>query len=321
MRSKISSPRRTVLAVPGSNSKMIEKSRTLLADEILLDLEDSVVFSQKDTARKLVSDEVNRGGFSSPLIAVRVNEQNKSIGLEDVEYLVKNSGGNFDSLIIPKVESKEQVVDLDNRLSSLEKLSSLPIGSIKVQLQIESALGLLHASKIAAASSRNLSLIFGPGDFAASIGMQVLHLGENPPDYPGDDAYHYALMHILVAARAHGLLAIDGPYSAIDNPEGLKNRAHISSSLGFDGKWVIHPSQIEIVNSIFSPTQKTFDSAAALLKFFEENLKKDSNASGALLFEGKMVDMASQKMAEMIYAKGIAAGLEISSERKNDDSA
>ena len=319
MTTKSFTSRRTILAVPGSNSKMIDKSRKLLADEIFLDLEDSVAISQKETARQLVSTELYKGGFNSQLISVRVNEQNTDVGILDVKYIVSTAGRYIDSLIIPKVESAQQVRELDHRLSALEDLISIPLGAIKLQLQIESALGLLHANEIAASSARNISLIFGPGDFAASVGMYVLHIGENPVDYPGNDAYHYALMHILIAARANGLLAIDGPYSAIDNPAGLKKRAHLSASLGFDGKWVIHPSQIETVNSIFSPSQETFESASALLDFFDKNMVTEQGTSGALLFEGKMVDAASQKMAQMIHAKGVAAGLTTSTERKNSD--
>ena len=151
-------------------------------------------------------------------------------------------------------------------------------------------------------------MIFGPGDLAASMGMQVLHIGENPINYPGEDAYHYVLMSILTAARANNLLAIDGPYSDITNIAGLKNRADLSASLGFDGKWVIHPAQIEIVNTAFTPNQEYFDTAARIISYFSES-EASSSAKGAHLFEGKMIDEASRKMAETIYSKGLAAGL------------
>jgi citrate lyase subunit beta/citryl-CoA lyase len=138
--------------------------------------------------------------------------------------------------------------------------------------------------------------------------MQVLNIGENPVSYPGTDAYHYVLFSILVAARANGLLAIDGPYSDISNTEGLKHRSNLSASLGYDGKWVIHPGQIETVNAAFTPSQVSFDLAVKVVNhFIEESDSKEQ--SGAFLLEGKMIDEASRKMAEGIYQKGIAGGL------------
>jgi citrate lyase subunit beta/citryl-CoA lyase len=211
-------------------------------------------------------------------------------------------------LIIPKVETADQVIELDKRLSDLELSTGLIVGSIKIQIQIESALGLSNITSIAESSPRITALIFGPGDFAASLGMQVLNIGENPVNYPGTDAYHYVLFSILVAARANGLLAIDGPYSDISNTEGLKHRSNLSASLGYDGKWVIHPGQIETVNAAFTPSQVSFDLAVKVVNhFIEESDSKEQ--SGAFLFEGKMIDEASRKMAEGIYQKGIAGGL------------
>lgn len=300
--------KRAVLAVPGSSEKMITKAQTIEVDEIFLDLEDSVAHSEKSLARSKVIEALLDGNFRTPLIAVRVNEQITSVGVEDVSDIVLQAGENLNSFIIPKVETAEQVIELDKRLSDLELSAGLIVGSIKIQIQIESALGLLNITSIAESSSRITSLIFGPGDFAASLGMQVLNIGENPVNYPGTDAYHYALFSILVAARANGLLAIDGPYSDISNTEGLKHRSNLSASLGYDGKWVIHPVQIETVNAAFTPSQISFDLAAKVVKYFiEETDSKEQ--SGAFLFEGKMIDEASRKMAEGIFQKGIAGGL------------
>jgi citrate lyase subunit beta/citryl-CoA lyase len=300
--------KRSVLAVPGSSEKMITKARTIDVDEIFLDLEDSVAPSEKSLARSKVIEALLVGNFKSKLIAIRVNEQNTKVGIEDVSAIVLDAGKDIDSLIIPKVETADEVIELAKRLSDLEKSANLIIGSIRIQIQIESAVGLSNIASIAASSERITSLIFGPGDFAASLGMQVINIGENPTNYPGTDAYHYPLMSILIAARANGLLAIDGPYSDISNTEGLKNRSDLSASLGYDGKWVIHPAQIELVNMAFTPNQKSFDLAARVMSQFPEetNLK---NQSGALLFEGKMIDEASRKMAKGIYLKGIAGGL------------
>ncbi len=300
--------KRSVLAVPGSSSKMIANARRLNVDEFFLDLEDSVSSTEKDSARALVIASLLEGKFGQKSISVRVNEQISELGIEDISLIVSEAGKCFDSIIIPKVETAEQILEIGSRLSKLEKASGLEAGTIRLQLQIESARGLVEVQKIASASERTISLIFGPGDFAASMGMQVLHIGENPINYPGEDAYHYVLMSILTAARANNLLAIDGPYSDTTNISGLKNRADLSASLGFDGKWVIHPAQIEIVNTAFTPNQEYFDTAARIISYFSQS-EASSSAKGAHLFEGKMIDEASRRMAETIYSKGLAAGL------------
>lgn len=309
--------KRAVLAVPGSSEKMITKARVIDVDEIFLDLEDSVSLPEKLFARNKVIEALLEGNFKANLVAVRVNEQNTKVGVEDVSAIVLQAGRDFNSLIIPKVEYAHQVIELTKRLSELEKSANLIFGSTKIQIQIESALGLSNITSIASSSERITSLIFGPGDFAASLGMQVANIGENPINYPGTDVYHYVLFSILVAARANGLLAIDGPYSNISNVEGLKNRSELSASLGYDGKWVIHPGQIETVNAAFTPSQQFFDDAAKVISRF--NQENDlQNQSGAFLFEGKMVDEASRKMAERIYLKGIAGGLRPSIQGEKD---
>jgi citrate lyase subunit beta / citryl-CoA lyase len=300
--------KRAILAVPGSSEKMITKARRIDVDEIFLDLEDSVSPTEKSLARSKVVEALLEGNFKTKEIAVRVNEQNTKVGVEDVSAIVLRAGKDFNSLILPKVEGADQIIELAKRLSYLEKSANLIIGSIKIQIQIESALGLSNVTSIASSSERISSLIFGPGDFAASLGMQVVNIGENPINYPGTDAYNYILMSILIAARANGLLAIDGPYSDISNVEGLKNRSDLSASLGYDGKWVIHPGQIETVNAAFTPSQQSFDHATKMIGHF--NQENDlQNQSGAFLFEGKMIDEASRKMAEGIYLKGISSGL------------
>lgn len=303
--------KRAVLAVPGSSEKMLSKARTIDVDEIFLDLEDSVSPTEKSLARSKVIEALLEGNFRAKLIAVRVNEQNTKVGIEDVSAIVQQAGKDFKSLIIPKVEDADQVIELAKRLSDLEKSANLIIGSIKIQIQIESALGLSNITSIASSSERITSLIFGPGDFAASLGMQVVNIGENPSNYPGTDAYHYVLFSILVAARSKGLLAIDGPYSDLSNVEGLRNRSNLSASLGYDGKWVIHPGQIETVNAAFTPSQQSFDHAAKVISHFTQESDLE-NQSGAFLFEGKMIDEASRKMAAGIYQKGIASGLKAS---------
>lgn len=301
--------KRSVLAVPGSSEKMIQKARFLNPDEIFLDLEDSVSLSEKEAARSLVIIELNKGGFNSSSVAVRVNEQNQLIGVEDIEQIISKASSKLDSIIIPKIEDAKQVKEICQRLTELE-LSLGLVDQTKIQLQIESARGLINVAEIASACARTISLIFGPGDFAASMGMQVLTIGENPLNYPGEDAYHHVLFSILTAARANGLLAIDGPYSDLGNDSGLKLRSQLSASVGYDGKWVIHPSQIELVNSIFTPSKEVFEKSCKIIAHFVQSAESEKS-TGAFLFEGKMIDEATRKMAEMIYSKGIAAGLKL----------
>lgn len=301
--------KRSVLAVPGSSEKMIQKARLLNPDEIFLDLEDSVSLLEKEAARSLVIIELNKGGFNSSSVAVRVNEQNQLTGVTDIEQIISKAASKFDSIIIPKIEASGQVKEICQRLTELE-LSLGLVDQTKIQLQIESARGLINIAEIASSCTRTISLIFGPGDFAASMGMQVLSIGENPVDYPGEDAYHHVLFSILTAARANGLLAIDGPYSDLGNESGLKLRSQLSASIGYDGKWVIHPSQIDLVNSIFTPSKEVFEKSCKIMEHFNQSAGSE-NSAGAFLYEGKMIDEATRKMAEMIYSKGIAAGLKL----------
>ena len=304
---------RTILAVPGSNEKMIEKSRTLSVDHLFLDLEDSVTPNSKELARRIVVNALLQGGFTGNIPLVRINDLESPWWLKDLSKIIQGAGSHINSLIVPKVQSAEQVVQIDAEISKLEREIKLPEGKFKIQVQIESASGVMNLKEIAKASGRLSALVFGPGDFAASIGMQTLHLGDNPVDYAGHDAYHPILMQILVAARANNLLAIDGPYSDISNLEGLTRSAQNSAALGFDGKWVIHPSQIETVNEIFTPRQSVFDESEALLELLE-----GSTSQGAILFNGKMVDEASRKMAIAIAEKGRAAGMSRSHNAKRD---
>ena len=295
---------RTILAVPGSSEKMIDKSRTLSVDHIFLDLEDSVTPNSKESARRSVVSALLQGGFTGNAPLVRINDLETPWWQDDLAQILLGAGSLFNSIIVPKVQSAEQVARVDSEISKLERELNLPDGKFKIQVQIESASGVMNLKEIAKASSRMSALVFGPGDFAASIGMQTLHLGDNPVGYDGHDAYHPILIQILVAARANNLLAIDGPYSDISNLEGLTRSARNSAALGFDGKWVIHPSQIEIVNEIFTPRQSVFDESEDLLE-----LLADSTSQGAILFNGKMVDEASRKMAIVIAEKGRAAGM------------
>ena len=302
-------PRRSTLAVPGSSMKMIDKARSLPADEFFLDLEDAVAPSEKDAARKQVVAALREGGFGARVRVVRVNAWDSAHTYRDVIEVVEQAGDALDALMVPKVQSAEQLAAFDLLLTQVERANGLPIGRIGLEAQIEDARGLVNVDAIAAASPRLETLVFGPGDFMASLNMKSLTVGEQPPGYDVGDAFHYAYMRILMAARAFGLQAIDGPYFGIRDVEGLRRAAARTAALGFDGKWVLHPDQIDAVNEAFSPRQEDYDHAELILEAYDWHTSADGGARGAAMLGDEMIDEASRKMALVISAKGRAAGL------------
>ncbi|RCG18687.1 CoA ester lyase [Sphaerisporangium album] len=299
--------RRSCLAVPGSNPRFLEKAQALPADEVFLDLEDSVAPQAKEQARKNVVDALRTGDWSGRTRAVRVNDLSTMWTYRDVIEVVEGAGDALDCLILPKVEDAGQVAWLDTLLTQIEKAVGLPAGGIGVEAQIESARGLVNVDAIAAASPRLETLIFGPADFMASVNMRTLVVGQQPPGYTEGDAYHYVLMRILMAARTCDLQAIDGPYLQIRDLDGFAKVARRSAALGFDGKWVLHPTQIESANEIYSPTQDDYDHAELILDAYEHATTVDRR--GAVMLGDEMIDEASRKMALVVAAKGRAAGL------------
>jgi citrate lyase subunit beta/citryl-CoA lyase len=211
--------------------------------------------------------------------------------------------------MLPKVAAAEHVVALDLLLTQIETTLGYPVGRIGIEAQIENARGLLEVDAIAKASHRVETIIFGPADFMASINMKSLVVGEQPPGYDVGDAYHHILMSILMAARANDKQAIDGPYLAIRDIEGFRRVASRSAALGFDGKWVLHPGQLEAANEIFSPRQEDYDHAEDILDAYAWFTSAAGGDRGAAMLDDEMIDEASRKMALVIAAKGRAAGL------------
>jgi citrate lyase subunit beta/citryl-CoA lyase len=210
--------------------------------------------------------------------------------------------------MLPKVQTREQVLALDTLLTQIERTMGYEVGRIGIEAQIENAMGLINVDAIASASPRVETIIFGPADFMASINMKSLVVGEQPPGYDVGDAYHYILMRILMAARAHDKQAIDGPYLQIKNVEGFRRVASRSAALGFDGKWVLHPGQIDAANEVYSPTQDDYDHAELILDAYDYATSAAGGAKGAVMLGDEMIDEASRKMALVIAAKGRAAG-------------
>jgi citrate lyase subunit beta / citryl-CoA lyase len=298
--------RRSCLAVPGSSQRFLDKARGLNADQVILDLEDSVASDAKDEARGQVTAALKAGGWDGKVTTVRVNGAVTQWAYRDVTGVVEQAGQHLDAIVLPKVTGPDQIVWLDVLLGQVEQATGLEAGQIGIEAQIEDARGLAAADTIAGASPRLETLIFGPADFMASVGMRSLQIGVPPPGYPGD-AFHYPLLRILVAARAHGLQAIDGPYAIVGDEDGLRQSAAGSAALGYDGKWVIHPGQIGIVNAAFSPDQASYDRAELILEAY--GYYTSVQRRGAAMLDGEMIDEASRKLALVAAARGRAAGL------------
>jgi len=302
-------PRRSCLAVPGSNPRFLEKAKSLAADQVFLDLEDAVAPLVKPAARKNIVAALNEGGWGDRIRVVRVNDITTHWTYRDVIEVVEGAGANLDCIMLPKTQNAAQVQWLDLLLTQIEKTMGFEVGGIGIEAQIENAQGLIAIDAIAAASPRVETLIFGPADFMASINMRSLVVGEQPPGYDVGDAYHHILMSILMAARAHDLQAIDGPYLQIRDVDGFRRVAGRSAALGFDGKWVLHPGQIDAANEIYAPTQEDFDHAELILDAYAWSTSEAGGAKGSAMLGDEMIDEASRKMALVVAAKGRAAGL------------
>ncbi len=294
------------MSVPASSERFLAKARDLPADEVMLDLEDSVAPAAKEAARGLAVDALRAGGWDGKLVAVRVNGATTPWAYRDVIAIVEGAPGVVDSIVLPKVTSPAQVGWLDLLLGQVEQAAGVPAGRTRIEAQIEDATGLSAVDAIAAASPRLVSLVFGPADFMASIGMRSLTVGGQPAGYEFD-AHHYALMRLLVAARAAGLQAIDGPYARIHDTDGLRAAATSVAALGYDGKWVLHPAQVPVVNEVFTPSAGDYARAVRILDAYDRATSVDQR--GAVMLDDEMIDEASRKMALMIAAKGEAAGL------------
>lgn len=316
--------RRSCLAVPASSERFLAKARDLPADEVFLDLEDAVAPGVKDAARRNAVAALTTGTWRAGVRAVRINDATTPWAYRDAVAVAEGAAGAVDVIVLPKVTGPDHVVWLDVLLTQIEQVTGTASGArpdgpqgsggrgggparrIGIEAQIEDASGLAAVDAIAAASDRLEALVFGPADFMASIGMRSLDVGARPEGYLGD-AFHYALMRILVAARAHGLQAIDGPYLKVRDIEGFRRGAASTAALGFDGKWVLHPGQIHAANEVFTPSQADYERAERILDAYARSTTVDQR--GAVMLGDEMIDEASRKMALGLAAKGRAAGL------------
>ena len=297
-------PRRTELTVPGHNERFITRAATSAADEVILDLEDSVAPSARPAARAAIVKALTELDWGARIRAVRVNDVRTQWFYQDLIAVVECVGAQLDAIVLPKVNRPEDVYMLDMLLGQIEAARGFA-RRIGIEAQIESAEGMANVEQIARSSMRLEALIFGPGDYAASLGMPMLQIGSVVADYPGH-IWHAALSRIVVAARAAGLEALDGPFGAYQDLEGLAVSAQLARQLGCDGKWAIHPAQIEPLNAIFSPTADELSHAQAIHDRYAQAVAAEG--TGAVGLQGNLIDAASLKMAERILARAHAMG-------------
>lgn len=298
--------RRSCLSVPGSSPKFLAKAAGLPADEVFFDLEDSVAPLEKEAARGSIIQALKEHDYQAPTKVVRINGVYTKWAYRDVIEIVENAGDLIDCLMIPKVEYAADVTFVAELLRQIEETIGLE-KRIGLEVQIETAQGLLNIQEIARASDRIEDLILGPADMSASLGLPTVTAGAPIPGYEQWDHWHYVLNHINIAARANNLQSIDGPYLLIRDLDGFREASVRARALGYDGKWALHPDQVAVLNEVFTPTQDEFDKAEAILEHYR--YVTEVERTGAVMFGKEMIDEASRKMAEQLAARGHAAGM------------
>ncbi len=283
---------------------MLDKARTLAADEIIIDLEDSVPADLKARAREQVCAALQSGEWTAPTVAVRINATTSPWCHRDVIELVEGGGERLAALVIPKVQDRSDV-EFVARLAEMVEQESGRKHPVALELLIETATGLIRIHESAHASERVETLIVGYADLAASLGHPLPDDDEAGGDRWG--RWSWVLQTVLVAARDAGVQAIDGPYFEIADVDGLRARAERARILGYDGKWALHPDQIIPLNEVFSPTPAEFEQASGVLDELERAEQVDGR--GAVLLDGQMIDEAMRKQATQVVARGQAAGL------------
>lgn len=289
---------RSQLSVPASSMRFIEKAAASAADVVFLDLEDSVAPGDKAAARVNAARAVGEFDWGDKTLSVRVNAWDTVWTYRDVIKVLTGASDRLDLLMLPKVHRAADV----HALAALVGQVEADLGRAKplgLELIIESAEGLMNVEAIAAASPRIEALHYGPGDYAASTGARTTAIGEGIAAYPGDP-WHYPLSRLLVAGRAHGLRVLDGPWSAHADLEGLAIAAARTAALGFDGKWAIHPGQIETINAAYSPPEPEVEQARRILDAMKQAA---ADGRGAVTLDGRMIDVASIRQAETLVKK------------------
>jgi len=304
---------RTELAVPASNPRFIEKAAKSNADIIFLDLEDSVAPPDKEQARKNAIEALNDLDWGGRTLSVRINGLDTHYMYRDVVDVVEQAGDKLDLIMIPKAGTPEDIYAVDMLLTQIEEAKG-HTKRIGLEMIIETALGMQNVHEIAAASPRNESLHFGVADYAASTKTRTTGIGGPHPEYHvltdpdadgrrevhWGDVWHYAIARMVVAARANGLRPLDGPFGNFSDADGFRAQANRASVLGCEGKWAIHPSQVDLANEIFSPSADEINKSKRILEAME---KAQKEGAGAVALDGRLIDIASIKQAEVMVKK------------------
>ena len=293
--------RRSILSVPGHRETMHQKAAPCDADVIMLDLEDSCPVDEKTGARATILASIRTLDWGDKTLTLRINPVDTPYALRDLLEIIPAAGSRLDTVVVPKVESAADLHFVDRVLTSLETEAGIerPIG---IEAIIESAKALRDADAIAAASPRLRCLVFGIADYSASIHMPLTSVsghGENDGVYPGDPL-HFVYGRLIMCGKAAGLQVIDAPHGNFRDPEATRIAAHRSRALGFDGKWAIHPAQIDILNQIFSPDEEEIARARQVIETYEQ---AKAEKKGAAAIGGSMIDQASLRMARDVMAR------------------
>lgn len=278
-------PLRSLLFVPGNRQRFLEKARTLAADALVPDLESGVPEPEKPRARQMLRAALPGLAASGQKLFVRVNAIGSPYFLDDLNAVISD---DLTGITLPQIESADDIRRLDEVITSLEHGKGLPFGKVRIIPFIESALGVVRAFEIATASSRVVAIAFGAEDFTADMGVSRSAEGVE---------VLFARNQVALAARAAHKLAIDAPYVAIDQPEGLERDIRLALQIGFKGKFAIHPSQIGPINAVFSPSQAEIRQAERVLKAFE---RAESEGQGTCALDGKMIDTAIALRAQKL---------------------
>ena len=297
---------RSELAVPASNPAMIDKAADGPADYVFLDLEDAIAPSEKVQARKNAIQALNDIDWRAKgkTVSVRINGLDTHYMYRDVVDVMEQAGDRVDTLLVPKVGVTGDLYMVEAMVNQIEQAKGFTT-RVGLEALIETALGMANVEDIARFGGRLEALHFGVADFAASMRARTTNIGGLNPQYPGDQ-WHASISRMVVACRAYGLRAIDGPFGDFSDPEGYKDGARRAAALGCEGKWAIHPSQITLANEVFSPPEAEVTRARRII---EELRKAEAMGKGAAQLDGRMIDAASERMAMnvLVLADAIAA--------------
>lgn len=310
---------RSELAVPCSRTELFEKAAKGAADVIFLDLEDAVAPDDKERARRNCIQALNEVDWRGKTMSLRINGLDTHWMYRDVIDVLEGAPGKLDLIMIPKAGTAADIYAVDMLVTQIEAATKVT-RRIGFEMIIETALGMQNVDAIAGASKRNESLHFGVADYAASTKAKTVNIGGPHPqygvltdkdadgkrDYYWADVWHYAISRMVVAARAHGLRPIDGPFGDFSDPEGFRAQANRAAVLGCEGKWAIHPSQIGLANELFGPSAEEIAKAKRILDAMQAAQR---DGKGAVALDGKLIDNASIKQAEVLLGMARRLGM------------